>query len=109
MNDTTEIPTTTDLLKSARQRITNPDNWWDGRTLSWADGKFCAVQTMAMSLQELERVDSHTASIECFGALLNALPPTWRWRSVAKYNDTHVHSSILRLFDRAIAAMEVTE
>jgi len=105
MNDTTEI------LKAARQLIEKREDWWDGSG-DWTaqpTGTVCAVQTMATSLQELERIDYPTASIECFGALINALPPTLRRHGLATYNDTHSHEDVLALFDRAIAATECAE
>jgi len=105
MNDTIEI------LKAARQLIEKREDWWDGRRDWWAQpaGTFCVMQALAKDFHELKRADYPTAWEECYGELLNALPPTWRRHGLATYNDTHSHEDMLALFDRAIAAMEVNE
>jgi len=106
MNDTTEI------LKSSRQLIEKREGWWDGSGDWWAQpaGTFCAVQAFEfMARLHYGIVGDYSASEECYGALLNALPPTTRRHGLTRYNNTHSHRSIVRLFDRAIAATEVNE
>jgi len=105
MNDTTEI------LKAARQLIEKREGWWDGSGDWWAQpaGTVSVMQALAKAFHELKRADYPTAWEECYGELLNALPPTLRRHGLATYNYTHSHEDVLALFDRAIAASEVNE
>jgi hypothetical protein len=91
-----------DKLRYGRAQIA-AGRWCQGAYADHA-GNRCAVgwiaDTMIMDRSPAAR------------ALYAALPPSaqachiWPTRCITQYNDTHTRSSVLALFDRAIAALE---
>jgi len=105
MNDTTEI------LKAARQLIEKREDWWDGRQRHSSPLGLCAIQAVSVARSRYQSKGG-LGGWFTLDVLFSALPPGAMAGGdcdIARYNDTHSHEDVLALFDRAIAAMEVTE
>lgn len=100
------------ILVSARALISEPERWTQGASVRDAHGRPAG------------RVDSSCARRWCAVGAISAVSEIWRLQlsssemalielenvdpigsGVSTYNDTHVHSSVLNLFDQAIATV----
>lgn len=95
------------ILRAARAELVKPGNWAKGTFEN--DGARCAVGWVAWAQVRFE-VFGFEAAAEL---LFDHLPPWWRHNpdhcdAVTNYNDwpLRARSTIVRLFDRAIAARE---
>jgi hypothetical protein len=92
--------TTLDVLKAARERISDPARWCQ-ETYRVLDAGGSAIRWCAMATISDTTENNHLLGV-AWGALRRAMGGG----CIAEYNDTHTHAEVLALFDRAIAAEE---
>ncbi len=98
--------TTLDVLKAARERISDPSRWCQQRLRIWSYWTrneavaWCAVGAVLDSAEEM--TPTGPLASRAMAALSAKVAPM----SLPYFNDTHSHVEVLALFDRAIAAEE---
>lgn len=96
-----------DILKGARELLSDPAKWTKGKMASNADGRecFCALGAMksaaGVQLFSLDYSDELVTAVSDFRKSLSQ-----QWDdSIVNFNDHHgtKHEHVLAVFDRAIA------
>ncbi len=112
----TKDKATLDILARAREYIFSPDRWCQGQLVD-QHGAHCAIgAVIAAKLRKPHdsEVDGWQHRIEVEPLLEKlaaqlppkaAIPGKSAWANVARYNNSRSHKQVLRLFDKAIAAM----
>lgn len=100
---------TVDILRAARAKIENPENWCQGvyfasasgeRVAPWAAERWCATGAVwAVVGTGAEKYHERGPALH---ALCDAIGGEWQ----TDYNDTHTHAEVIAMFDRAIEAEE---
>lgn len=96
-----------DLLRAARERISAPERWTQGRSARDATG-FGVVSTdpSAVCWCAFGAVLACPSDSLSAGAALSALDDEAPGGSASAFNDTATHAEVLDLFDRTIARLE---
>lgn len=100
-----------DLLREARALISDPDKWTQGALARNAHGsevahyspdacKWCAVG--AISRVAASNNASYDTEMSAYSSLVQASRRLFYSDAVGEVNDTHSHTDVLALFDRAI-------
>lgn len=105
---------TVEILKAARAKITNPENWTQGWFAKNEHGdRLLGVSPAATCYCSLGAVEAVTG--------VEYAEDGWPWDvsralsvamggnsnfGIASYNDNHTHEDVLAAFDRAIASTE---
>lgn len=107
---------TVKILVRAKEKIVNPYNWTQGTTARTADGRPCestfpdAVQFCALGATESATVELGYARLHSYEAnriLQDCIRKPGDWEApnyISTYNDSHTHSEVLAIFDKAIVA-----
>lgn len=102
--------TVVEILKAARARIATPEHWCQGKMAVDAEGnsvpvaspdavRWCALGALyAVGARGREDQDA-------YAALLKQVHPM-AFAPLSTFNNTHSHSEVVAIFDRAIAATE---
>jgi hypothetical protein len=87
-----------EILIKARKLIEDPENWIQGRF--YHEGAYCGVGALvaAGASTSEQPLESHPA----YTRLLKVL----NYPSFTVFNDTHTHTEVLEIFDRAIASFD---
>jgi hypothetical protein len=101
--------TTVEILEKARELISDRNRWAKGHFAKTKEGRNCnTLSEEAFSFCSLgalcKIIDIHVMSVtgkEATETLRRSLPSG---TDIAGFNDTHRHSEVIALFDRAIAA-----
>ncbi len=100
-----------EALTRARKRISKPENWTQGTFVRDSDGAllwdfesveavcWCASAAIAVEVRWDQQEDVSAA-------LLKALP---LGETIVGFNDSHTHTEVLELFDRAIDLVKKEE
>lgn len=100
---------TLEVLKAARERIAVPERWTQGRAAVDAAGESCyAASPMARAWCLLGAIywvapDDSECRVECVRHLSAG---NIEDGALVAFNDSHKHSEVLALFDKAIARLE---
>lgn len=99
------MSTTHDILTVARERIARPGGHCRGDHGAWdkQEGAVCAMGALYYAKAKLELAG--ISLISTVSALTSVLPGDFRFLGVMAYNDTHLQSEIVAIFDAAIAAV----
>jgi hypothetical protein len=103
------MKSTHQVLVDAKELIKDPKDWFGkGRPCEAADQKcmLLAINYAATDATANSLLDAYGPVTD---ALFTALPSRaqvgpGRWNAIARFNDTHVHRSCMKVMDRAIAA-----
>lgn len=113
---------TIDVLKAARAKITNPENWMKGFYAKTPDGgETVGTNPEATCFCALGAIESVTGILHLYNGwpdravvFLNKVvkevqPEDVNYRNVAEYNDNSTHEQVLAVFDKAITLAENEE
>lgn len=103
--------TTIEVLKAARERISDPNRWTQGTysrhsdgSPAWNSGRLAGVCWCASgAVQCCLDLGATRFATDC---AFDDLCRTLGGGCAVRYNDTHTHAEVLALFDRTIARLE---
>jgi len=98
---------TVEILKAARQVISDAKSWTQGTFARDANGKVASIRfgDCFCSVGAIAKVTDRNLVEPCPRAVIEALGVRSH-AELARFNDSHTHSEVLDLFDRAIARAE---
>jgi hypothetical protein len=104
------VSETVDILRRARERISDPAKWWQGdyrdsTTASNDDCCVCAIGACGWAASGDPRqwvLNGTTAAVVALANAVGYDGRTWHGEAVGRFNDTHAHHEVIAAFDRAI-------
>ena len=100
---------TVDVLKMARELITDPDRWIQGKlSCRNIDGTRCycavgAIDEAVAILDNLNDLDESRRAPSLYLRAVTRFRETIGIVDIPAFNDTHTHEEVLEAFDKAIA------